>query len=133
MLRSSPCCIAVPPGRGTGSVHLCKLSRASTAISLAASSHGKGEARDSEKRDGTGSSASESLCGYLKVQQRFLSCVSWFSDVSLLLLMQRSLQKSILAFTEDRPITRDFKASKQIISAFYPPTSLSLLLLLRGT
>lgn len=51
--------------------------------------------------------------------------MSWFSDVSLLLLMQRSLQKSILAFTEDRPITRDFKASKQsFLLSTLPPHSL---------
>lgn len=40
--------------------------------------------------------------------------------------MQRRLQKGILAFTEDRPITRVFKASKQINHFDFLPSHLAL-------
>lgn len=38
--------------------------------------------------------------------------------------MQRRLQKGILAFRADRPVTRVLEASKHIIFTFYPPISL---------
>lgn len=56
----------------------------------------------------------------------------WVIEASVLLSLQRRLQKGISAVTALRPITRAFKASKQVILLSTLPISLCLLYFSEG-